>query len=155
AYETEYKERLFILNNTLLTPTNVAAIAGAYGGGVPDSNWVINRQASVNTQCGLGTWFAPGQPVNSTPAPGTGIVPPSNLTASAYSHTSGITTGANAHAKTRWEIRHANGTYRAPIYNAISTTALTSLPVPFDLLEFGQTYYWRVTYIDASGHPSA
>ena len=28
------------------------------------------------------------------------------------------------------------------------------MPVPFDQLTYGQTYYWRVTYIDTNGHPS-
>jgi hypothetical protein len=155
AYEAEYKQRLFILNNTLLAPSSVAAIAGAYATNVPDANWLINRQTSVNTQCGLGSWFAPGQPTNTAPAAGSGIVPPFSFTTSAYTHTSGNTSGANAHTRTRWEIRRSTGNYRVPIYNVTSTTALTSLAVPFDLLDFGQTYYWRATHIDASGHPSA
>src|SRR5690606_337943 len=39
-------------------------------------------------------------------------------------------------------------------YKVKSPTDLTAHAVPFHLLEFGQTYYWRVTYLDASGHPS-
>ena len=28
------------------------------------------------------------------------------------------------------------------------------MPIPFDQLVYGQTYFWRVTYFDAQGHPS-
>jgi hypothetical protein len=154
AYESEYKQRLFVLNNTLLSPASVTAIAGAYGTTVPDTNWLNQRFASVNTQCGLGPWRAPNQPVNTSPANGGSVIPPASRTASAYAHSSGNTTGGNAHATTRWEIRSSDGNYRAPIYNVTSASNLTTLPVPFDLLEFGRGYAWRVTYIDASGHPS-
>lgn len=155
AYEAEYKARLFALNNTLLSPTNVAAVAAANGTTVPDATWVANRQASVNFQCGLGSWTAPTQAVNNAPANNTGVVPPANLVTSAYGHTSGNTAGLNAHASTRWEIRRSDGTYRKPVYNVNSTTALTSLPVPFELLEFGRIYYWRATRYDGNGRPSA
>jgi hypothetical protein len=132
AYESEYKQRLFALNNTLLSPASVTAIAGAYGTTVPDTNWLNQRFASVNTQCGLGTWFAPSQPVNTSPANGGSIIPPASLTASPYAHTSGNTSGGNAHAMTRWEIRSSDGSYGAPVYNVTTAANLTSLPVPFD-----------------------
>jgi len=154
AYETEFKQRLFILNNTLLTPANVQAIAAAHNTTVPDTAWLTNRQISVNSQCGLGAWTAPSQPTNTSPASNTGVVPAANLTTSAYTHSSGSTAGLNAHAKTRWEIRRSDSTYAAPVYNVTSTTNLTSLPIPFTELEFGRTYFWRATYYDGNDHPS-
>src|SRR4030095_1970317 len=44
--------------------------------------------------------------------------------------------------------------YDDPAYLLTSTANLTSLPIPFGELTFGQTYFWRVTYFDADGHPS-
>ncbi len=154
AFEAEYRQRIFTLNNTLLRPENVQAIAAANNVSVPDLNWVNQRFISVNNQVALGTWQAPAQPTHLTPAAGAGVVPPATFSASAYAHTSGNTAGANAHTKTRWEIRRSDSTFRSPVYNVISTTDLTSLPIPFAILEFGQTYSWRVTYYDANGRPS-
>src|SRR5688572_32796221 len=68
GFETEFKQKLFILNNTLLTPANVTAVASAYGTTVPDMNWLTQRQASINSQVGLGIWYAPTTATNSTPA---------------------------------------------------------------------------------------
>lgn len=155
AFEAEYRQRVFLLNNTLLSPANVQAVAAANGVSVPDINWLNNRFANINTQVNLGGWHSPAKPANLTPSTGSGTVPPSTFTTSAYGHSSGSTGGVSAHAQTRWEIRRADRTYRQPVYNVTSTTDLVSLPIPFTLLEFGQTYYWRVTYYDSSGRPSA
>ena len=35
-----------------------------------------------------------------------------------------------------------------------STDNLTEMPVPFELLEFGRTYYWQAVYIDSKGRKS-
>ncbi len=147
-----YREKLFILNNTLLKPANVTAFAASIGASVPDPNWLNNRFISVNSQLGLGVWHAPAKPTNTAPATGTSVLPGATLTASAYVHSNPT---PSAHTKTRWEIRaSAGGTYAAPIYNVVSTTNLTSLPIPFELLIFGQIYSWRVTHYDAQDHPS-
>ena len=49
AYRAEYKQKLFILNNTLLSPTNLAAIGASGLVGFANA-----RQPSVNAQLGLG-----------------------------------------------------------------------------------------------------
>ncbi len=154
AYESEYKERLFSLNNTLLSPANVQQIAAANGISVPSVSWLNSRFSSVNAQCNPGSWQAPLAPINLTPVSGSGVVPPMTLMASAYAHSSGNTVGGHAHAQTQWEIRRADRSYAEPVYNVSTTVNLTSLPLPFNELEFGQTYYWRVTYFDANDHPS-
>ena len=43
AFEAEYRQRMFILNNTLLSPANIQAVAAANGVSVPDLGWVNNR----------------------------------------------------------------------------------------------------------------
>ena len=71
------------------------------------------------------------------------------MTGSAYSHAQSL-----AHATTRWEIRTATGDYEEPVYSLLSSANKTALPIPFQQLSYGQTYYWRITYYDAAGHPS-
>lgn len=150
AFPAEFKQRMFVLNNTLLHPQNVVSIAAAYGTGF-NSNWGNERFASVNAQCGLGTFARPAQPTNVAPANNGAAVPPANLQTSTYSHS---TAPAPAHTRSKWEIRSADGDYRTAVYSVTSTTGLTSLPIPFSELTFGTTYYWRVTYFDADNHPS-
>jgi len=147
----DYRQKLFILNNTLLKPANVTAFASSIGISVPNATWLTNRFNSVNTQLGLGTWYAPAKPTHTAPANNASVLPGASLTASAYSHTDPV---PPVHTKTRWEIRAASGTYAVPLYNAVSTVNLTSLLIPFELLTFGAAYSWRVTYYDAQGHPS-
>jgi hypothetical protein len=152
AFETEFKNKLFILNNTLLTPSNVTAIAAAYGTTVPNASWLTQRQSSINSQLGLGPWYAPTTATHTSPANGASVLPPASLTTSAYGHTN---PSPRAHAATLWEIREASGSYRTPIYRVKSTTNLTSLPIPFELLNFGTTYFWRATRFDVDDRPSA
>jgi hypothetical protein len=149
AFEAEYKQRLFTLNNTLLLPANVQAVAVANGVTVPDSGWLTNRFNSVNSQVGLGTFRQPAKPSNVTPVADGSVIPSANLVGSAYAHPAG-----RPHARTRWEIREESGTYKAPVYHVVSSTNLTSLPIPFELLTFGSRYFWRITYFDADDHPS-
>lgn len=151
AFRTEYKQKLFILNNTLLSAgTQIPGNLSNLGINV-DQTWVANRNADVNTQLGLGTFYKPDKPTNVSPASGGSALPPTNLTTSTYNN--GNPT-PRAHASTIWEIRASTGTYRAPVYKLSSSTNLTSLAIPFASLTLGQTYYWRVTYVDEDGHPS-
>lgn len=146
-----FRQKMFILNNTLLKPANVAAVAAASGTAVPDTTWLNSRFNSVNSQLGLGIWYAPVKPGNSAPSNNASVLPGATLVTTAYSHTN---PSPKPHNSTRWEIRSSQGTYAAPIYNVVSTSDLTSLPIPFELLVFGKTYFWRATHEDSDGHPS-
>ena len=117
-------------------------------------SWIQSRNAAVQVQIAQGAWYQPQQPTNLAPANGVSTLPPGSLTTSTYAHTSGNTTSLNAHAKTKWEIRTAANTWDTPLYVNESSTNLTSLPIPFDQLQWGITYFWRASYIDANGHPS-
>ncbi len=146
AFRQELKERNFLLVNTLLHPDNLAALGyGSY------RSFATSRQSSVMSQCGLGTFQRPVKPVNQWPLNGATALPPSELRASGYLHS---TNPAPAHTSTTWEIRSANGSYAAPVFRLESTNWLISLPVPFAQLRFGETYYWRCTYQDTNRHPS-
>lgn len=158
AFTTEFRQKLFTLNNTLLTAANVNAVAleagmtqaeidAYFGSG--GSNFFVQRNTSVNSQCGLGTFVRPAKPANQSPSDFGSVLPPASLSGSAYSQS-----GGKAHTMTQWEIRAADGTYKAPVYNVTAGANLTTLPIPFDLLKFGNQYFWRVTYFDADGHPS-
>lgn len=168
AYRTEYNNRMWLLNNTYLSPDNLKNLYFTTATGAQQSyysfingvkaNFCEERFASVNTQTGHAAngsdFLRPAKPVNATPVNGATALPPVALSASAYSHSSGNTVGGNAHAKSKWEIRLSSGNYFEPTYTFTSSANLTSLPIPFDELSFGQTYFWRVTYTDASEHPS-
>ncbi len=146
AFRAELKQRLFLLNNTLLLPGNLAAL------GFPTySSYASARFTSVNQQCGLGVFTHPTQPVNLWPSYGDTAAWPANLVASPYSHTA---SPAPAQATTTWEIRATNSTYAAPVFKLNSATNLTTLPIPFTSLTLGATYFWRCTYFDTNGHPS-
>ncbi len=146
AFRAELKERVFLLNNTLLLPGNISAL------GYPTySSYASARLTSVNQQCGLGVFTRPTQPVNRWPSYGDTAAWPANLVASPYSHTA---SPPPAQATTTWEIRAANGTYLAPVFKLNSATNLTTLPIPFASLTLGATCFWRCTYFDTNGHPS-
>lgn len=146
AFREEYKRRLYLLNNTFLHPENISAM------GFGSIRTFANaRFTAVNTQCGFGPFQRPSKPVNLAPVSQSAALPPSILQAAAYSHSA---SPAPAHAKTTWEIRSASGSYRAPVWKATRTANLTSIPVPFEELNFGETYYWRCVYLDADDHPS-
>lgn len=150
AFREEYKRKLFILNHTLLNPTNITAMGfGSYRA------YADARFASINTQVGLGAFTRPARPTNTAPENFRAALPPSVLRASAYAH------AANprpAHASSTWTIRSASGTFDAPLFKTTLTTNnstnLTVLPIPFDLLTFGESYYWRCSYTDTNGTPS-
>ena len=146
AFREELKERYFLLNNTLLHPENISALGYGQFRGFADARFV-----SVNNQVGLGDFHRPAQPANVSPAGGQAVTPPSTLSTSPYTHSA---SPARPHAATTWMIRTADGSYDEPVLHLTSTNQLTSLPVPFAELQFGDTYFWRVMYHDADGHPS-
>ncbi len=146
AYRNEFKERLFVLNNTLLNPTNISAL-----GFTSYRTWADQRFASVNSQLALGVFHRPNQPVALSPSGGQAVLPGATLQSSAYTHSAAP---APAHASTTWIIRQADSTWAEPVFKVTSTTNLTSLPVPFGELEFGDTYFWKCLFTDANGHPS-
>ena len=144
TYRTEFKQRLWEMNNSFLDPANLAAL------GFPSAaSFAASRQADVNTQLALGTFNKPARPTNSSPVNGASVLGGAMLSTSAY-----FSPNARPHAKTKWEIRASAGTYEDPVLRLTSTTNLVSLPVPFDQLTYGQTYFWRTTHIDADGHNS-
>jgi hypothetical protein len=144
CYRTEFKQRLWELNNSYLDPANLLAL------GMPNaSSFAATRQANVNTQVGLGTYYKPSRPLNASPSPGVVVVGGALLKTSAYAHSMG-----RPQASTKWEIRAATGNYEDPVLRLASATNLTSLPVPFDQLTYGQTYFWRTTHTDVDGHNS-
>lgn len=146
AFRQELKERYFLLNHTLLHPDNLRAMG--YSGIV---SFAQARFQAVNQQCGLGVFQRPNQPVALAPRNSGTALPPAVLETTPYTHSA---SPAPAHATTRWEIRAADGSYDAPVWRLVSATNLTSAPIPFAQLNFGQSYFWRCTYFDAQGHPS-
>ena len=146
AFRPELKERYHLLINTLLHPDNITALGfSSY------ASFAGSRNANVKQQIGLGEFQRPNQPVNVFPLNATSALPPEALRASNYSHT---TNPAPAHATTTWELRAANGTWSAPVFRVTSAANLTAIPIPFERLDFSQSYFWRCTYTDANGHPS-
>ncbi len=168
TYRTEFKQRMWFLNNTLLDPENLQTITykNSAGTAVTYYSWInaqgggfaTNRFTYVNTTVALGIFYKPTRPTNAVPVNGAAVLPGVSLTGSAYGYNAALTHTAapttSPHASSKWEIRAAADTYDNPIYIANLTTNLTSLPVPFGQLTYGQTYFWRVTYYAADGHPS-
>lgn len=146
AFRQELKERFFLWNNTVLHPDNIRAMG--YGS---IYSFAQQRFASVNQQCGLGVFQRPVKPAASAPRGNVTALPPASLETSAYGHTA---SPARPHLRTVWEIRDRQGSYSAPVWKTTDTTNLVSIPIPFDRLRFGETYYWRSTHVDADGHPS-
>ncbi len=146
AFREEYKRKLFILNNTLLNPTNLTAIG--LGSIRP---YADGRFAWINRQLALGAFQRPRTPTHVAPVRFEAVVEPSSLVSSAYAHSA---SPAPAHRSTTWWIRASNGSYAAPIFKTTSTSNLTSLPIPFEKLTFGQSYFWKCQHTDTNGHPS-
>ena len=80
TYRNEYRQRMWELNNSLLDPANLVAIGfGSING------FATARRTNVNSQLAtLGTYFKPNRPTNQSPATGATVLPPADLTASAY-----------------------------------------------------------------------
>jgi hypothetical protein len=149
AWREEYKRTLWLLNNTILLPANFGA--SGYNGA---QSFATARHASVNAQLGFGTFYRPVTPVAAAPEPGASVLAGAALQVSAYAHGAPAPAPAPAHATTTWMIRAAGGTWEAPLVRRTTSTQLTSLPIPFDQLVFGSTYFWKCLHTDADGHPS-
>ena len=147
TFRNDYKQKLWLLNNTLLNPADFPT-----NGWTSLQGFASGRQTSVNTQLGLGVFYRPARPVNLAPASGDGVVPPAALQSSAY--VAGNTNTPAAHRSTTWIIRHVSRGYTNVAYRVTSTTNLTTLPIPFERLTFGETYFWKCVHIDSDGHPS-
>jgi Lamin Tail Domain len=168
AYRTEFKARMWFLNNTLLDPENLQTLTyGTTSGGTntyfnyiqsQSGGYAILHFNSVNSQVAQGVFYKPTRPTNIAPPNAAAVLPGVNLVGSAYGYNAAYTHAAapttSPHAESKWEIRRSTGTYDDPAFIATSTSNLTSLPIPFGELTFGLTYFWRVTYYDADGHPS-
>ncbi len=143
AFRTEYKEHLYHLNNTLLTPENLKRM-----GLTSYVTYARGRQANVNKQCGKVK--IPTQPTAQNLTGGSSVYAPAAMVVS------GFEGGENnvTHASTLWEIRAADGSFSYPVFKFATTEGLTEMAVPFELLEFGRTYYWRATFIDSKGRKS-
>ncbi|MDB4808248.1 lamin tail domain-containing protein, partial [Verrucomicrobia bacterium] len=143
AFRTEYKEHLYHLNNTLLTPENIKRM-----GLTSYVTYARGRQANVNKQCGKVK--IPTQPTAQNLTGGSSVYAPAAMVVS------GFEGGENhvTHASTLWEIRAADGSFSYPVFKFATTESLTEMTVPFELLEFGRTYYWRATFIDSKGRKS-
>lgn len=144
CFRTEFKQRLWELNNSFFDPLNLTA-----NGLTNAATFAAVRQANVNGQILFGTYTKPARPAHASPASGGVVTGGASLTTSAFSHPA-----SGSHAATLWEIRTASGDYESPVLRSTSSTSLTSLPIPFDSLVYGQTYWWRATHIDGAGHPS-
>ena len=147
AFREEYKRRLWLLNNTVMHPTNFTA--AGYGG---LQSFATARQANVNTQLGYGTFHRPATPLAVAPAALAGLLPGAVLQTSLYSHSAPAP--SPAHASTTWMLRATGSTWNAPLIRLTSTTSLVTFPIPFNDLVFGSTYFWKCFWTDADGHPS-
>ena len=148
TYRADYRQRMWELNNSFFDPANIAAL------GYPQfASFYTARRSNVNTQlASFGTYYKPNRPTNQQPVNAAIVLPPTNLVSSAYVH--GNTANPSPHTSSKWEIRAVTGSYDDPAFVITTTTDLTTLPIPFEQLVYGQTYSWRVTYFDAQGHPS-
>ncbi|MDB6173848.1 MAG: Spore coat protein CotH [Chthoniobacteraceae bacterium] len=174
AFRKEYNLRLWFLNNTLLDPENLQTLTyptssggsatyysfiNAQNGGFASARFTaVNSQVNSNTQPAPGIFYKPRRPAHTAPSNASAVLPGANLTASAYLYDAASTHTAaplpSPHTSSKWEIRAANSNYDYPVAVITSSSSKTSLPIPFAQLDFGQTYYWRVTYYDADAHPS-
>jgi len=146
TFRAEYQKKLWELNNSFFDPTNLTALGFTIA-----PNFAKGRQAYINTQlAAFGTYYKPARPTNSYPAHGGVVVSITNLVTTAFVHPQGT-----PHYATKWEIRTAAGDYEAPVLRLTTTNSyLTSYPIPFDQLTYGQTYFWRATHLDTNRHPS-
>ena len=147
VFREEFRRRAWFLNNTVLHPDNIAAL-GLHSA---IRSWSTNRFRLVNTQCALGVFEKPNKPVNLAPATGEFVAPFVALRTSAYSHS---TNPAPDHASTTWAVRSAKGSHYDPVFKLTTTNELTSVRIPPELLQLGETYFWRSVYADTNGHPS-
>ena len=74
AFRDEYKRTLWLLNNTLLHPTNITALG--FGS---QREFADQRFASINSQLGLGAFQRPRTPTNTATAYGQAALAPAVL----------------------------------------------------------------------------
>lgn len=96
--------------------------------------------------------FAPPEkPQNISPADGETDVLTAGYTLEASPFTQGVGqghAGSDVHQGTHWQVRRAVDTYAEPFINEQTwATSLTDYSPPY-IMEDGETYYWRVRYID-------
>lgn len=85
-------------------------------------------------------------PENTSPAHGAvDVALTPTLTASAYFSTIG-----SLHAKTRVQLS-ASSDFAAPLYDSGELAATTSFTLGAGVVQFGQTYFWRMAYKDVLG----
>jgi hypothetical protein len=147
AFRDEFRQRAWLLNNTVLHPDNIAALRLH----ASIRSWSSNRFRSVNTQLALGVFERPLKPVNLAPAPAASVSPFVILESSAYKYSTNPVPG---HFSTTWIVRAAKGSYYDPVFRLVTTNALTSVRVPPERLKLGETYFWKCAHTDAIGHPS-
>src|SRR5205085_2050344 len=135
-FRTEYKQRLWFLNNTLLEPENLQTLTYPTSSGGTNTyfafinsqsgGFAVNRFNSVNVQTSLGTFYKPRRPVNTQPSNAAAVLAGANLTSSAYLYDAAYTHAAapvtSPHTSSKWEIRPAGTTYDYPAYIITSTT---------------------------------
>ncbi len=155
AFREEYKQRLFVLNNTLLHPTNLTALGCGTFASSDDRGtlraFADRRFEIVNQRLGLGPFYGPQAPRNRAPADGSSVLGDVLLAATPHAHSAPT---PRPHFSTTWLIRAAGGTYHPPVFRTISTSDLSSIPIPRGRLTLGDTYFWRCVYTDADRHPS-
>jgi len=147
AFREEFRQRLWLLNHTVLLPANFGS--NGYGGA---QSFATARHANVNAQLGLGTFHRPATPGALAPAPGAPVAAGSVLRTSSYAHSAPAPTPR--HHSTTWLIRMSGRAWSQPIVRLTSTTFLTELPIPFSELTFGTSCFWKCIHTDADGHPS-
>jgi PKD repeat protein len=88
----------------------------------------------------------PNTPVNASPPNGaTWISLTPDLEASAFSHPDN-----DIHIASRWQITTTPGDYSIPAFDSgTDSSNLTSIVIPGGILDYGTTYYWRVSYQDS------
>lgn len=145
AFSSEYQDRLFKLNNTLFHHHNLTANKITFEA----AEFAITRRGIVNQIIGEPIYTRPDLPSLVSPAESEGHHPESPFESSIFSHSEG-----NTHHSTLWEFRTVTGDYLNPVFRQTSTTALTKLTLPKNTLRIGETYFWRVTYLDDNNHES-
>ena len=147
AFPDEFKKRIWVLNNTLLHPENLARI------GLDQTvlDFSDGRFNSVNRQADQGEYRNPVMPINLFPTGGQGVSEVHQLQGSPFAaHDSSTAT----HVETIWEIRGVDGSFELPVFRLASRDRLRSLSLPNEILEYGALYFWRCLYVDSEGFRS-
>jgi hypothetical protein len=102
TYRTEYRQRMWEINNSLFDPANITAL------GYPQySGFYTARRTNVNTQLtALGTYFKPNRPTAVEPANAAIVLPQTMLVGSAYAHSNAAAPSAHTSSKVGNTARH-------------------------------------------------